>query len=221
MRLQLQPLVLLFVLLLFSCEREIETDPVDFGYEYQPLEIGLFWIYEVDQTIYFGENDNEQSDFFYKDKIRSFYINEEEEQVFIVNRSKSLDKDTWILEYEYTMIQRDFSLIRTIENQPIVSLVFPPKPGKVWDGNAYRNSDTDEFEYESTSIPDQYVVKQEDSTDDVTYFDHRYEVYEKGVGLTERYDEVLKYCSRNDCLGNQLIDSGHKTLMKLMEYGKN
>ena len=38
--------------------------------------------------------------------------------------------------------------------------------------------------------------------------------------MTEKYEEVLTYCSRNDCLGDELIDGGSQVFMKLIEYGK-
>ena len=72
---------ILYVLLLLlsfstSCDREIEESQKDFGFDYQPLALGNFWIYQVDQTIYFGENDSETSSFFYRDQIISFYIDD-------------------------------------------------------------------------------------------------------------------------------------------------
>lgn len=213
--------ILVLVVLTFftACDREIEEGQVDQGYDFQPLEIGLFWVYEVDQTTYFGENDLEQIQFFYKDRIRSFYTNEEGEVVYIVQRSKSSTNTEWSNILEYTLIQRDRGLVRTIENQPLVTLVFPPKNGSVWNGNAYRNEAEDEFELISSG--NSIRVNQEESDDLVTYRDIRYEVYEKGVGLAEKYDEVLTYCSRNDCLGDMLIDSGFKVHMKLIENGKD
>jgi len=204
----------------FSCQRQIEEVPVDLGFDYQPLEVGLYWTYEVDQTIYFGENDSEQSDFYYKDEIKSFYVNEAGEQVYIVERAKSSDQSDWAEEIQFTLLLRNFSLIRTIDNEPIVSLVFPPSVGTSWDGNSYRSLGKDEFSLinESTDV---LKVIQEDSEDQITYRDIRYETYSKGVGMIEKYSEVLTYCSRNDCLGDQLINSGTKIHMKTIDHGKN
>ncbi|WP_339876717.1 hypothetical protein [uncultured Algoriphagus sp.] len=216
---QLNLLVIIVFALFSSCEREIEDGQVDYGFDFQPLGVGLFWTYEVDQTIYYGENDSEQEQFFYRDSITGFYPNQEGDQVYIVERSRSSDKLSWEYEVEYTLIQRGQSLIRTFENQPVVALVFPPKNGVVWNGNAYRNVAQDDFEIVSSSTS--IRVNQEDSDDLVTYRDIRYEVYDRNVGLVEKYEEVLTYCSRNDCLGDMLIDSGSKTFMKLTDYGKD
>ena len=214
------PLILVLILNLFtSCDREIEEPKMDFGFDFQPLEVGLFWLYEVDETIYFGENDFEQEQFFYKDRIRSFYTNEEGEQVFVIVRTKSYDRIEWDIALAYTLIQRDLSLVRTIENQPLVTLVFPPKDGTVWNGNIYRDELEDDFELINSG--NSIRVNQEDSDDQVTYRDIRFEVYDLGIGLVEKYDEVLTYCSRNDCLGDMLIDSGFKSQMKLIGNGKD
>lgn len=212
-------LILSLLALCTSCIREIEEEQIDLGYDFQPLEVGLFWIYAVDQTTYFGENDSERELFFYKDLIRSFYINAEGEQVFIVNRSRSFDQSSWNKVLDYTLILRNQSLVRTIENQSIVTLVFPPKDGLVWNGNAYRNEVDDDFELIHTGSS--IRVNQEDSDDEVTYRDVRFEIYELGIGMLEKYDEVLTYCSRNECLGDKLIDSGAKIQMKLTDYGKD
>lgn len=223
------PVWFITILLVFSsCETKVEEIPTDFGFDYQPLEIGLFWIYEVDQTTYFGENDSEDEQFFYRDLVRTFYLNEEGEQVFIINRAKSTDNSNWTTQLEYTLLRRDFKLLRTIENQTLVSLVFPPELGKIWDGNIYLNQNEDEFEIDfvgnnmlgDANLNNILRVNQEDSDDEITYRDIRYEVFEKGVGIIEKYEEVLTYCSRNDCLGDKLIDGGSQVYMKLVEYGK-
>lgn len=223
------PVWCFMILLIFaSCETEVEEVPTDFGFDYQPLEIGLFWIYEVDQTTYFGENDSEDEQFFYRDLVRTFYVNGEREQVFVINRAKSTDRSNWTTQFEYTLLRRDFKLLRTIENQTVVNLVFPPKLGTTWDGNIYRDKNEDEFEIDSVGnnmmgggSSDNIVrVNQEDSDDKITFRDIRYEIFEKGVGIIEKYDEVITYCSRNDCLGKQLIDSGSEVYMKLVDYGR-
>ncbi len=221
------PIYLIALIFFFvSCDQETEAPYLDLEQDYQPLEIGNFWIYEVDETIYFGENDSEAAQFFYRDRVRTSYLNAENEVTFIVERSKSSDRTNWLFELEYTMIYRDRILLRTVNNVPIVALVFPPQIGNIWDGKVYQAEGIDEFEigpvedkligFESI---DAVRVTQEDLDDEITIRDIRYEVYGKGVGLLEKYDEVLSYCSRNDCLGQQLINGGSKTHLKLVEYG--
>lgn len=220
-------LLLLFVLTaLFSCKQEIEPVQIDNGKDFQPLVLGNFWIYEVDETIYYGENDAESSKFFYRDRLRSSYLNAEREIVFIVERAKSTDRNTWNKVLEYTLQIKNNALIRTVDNQAVVALNFPPELGKKWDGNAFRALDEDEFEIDSVAtetvegkVQIQLAkVNQEKLDDKVTQRDNRYEIFERGIGLIEKYDEVLTYCSRNNCLGLQLINGGYRVKMKLVDY---
>ncbi len=225
-----RPLLLaIFIVFIASCEREIEEPRTDFGFEFMPLQIGLFWEYEVTQTIYFGENDFETSIFFYRDEVRTFFTNEEGETVYVVDRLKSFDRISWERESNYSRQFRELSLLENQENQTIVSMVFPPDPGVVWDANIYRLQDQDDFEVvESLSFeqgnrsePGLLRILQNEADDKVTFRDNRYEIYQQNVGLVEKFYEVVTYCSRNDCLGDELINSGEITFMSLIDYGGN
>ncbi|MDN3203591.1 hypothetical protein [Algoriphagus sediminis] len=220
-------LISFLAIFLFSCDREIE-DPIPLGFEYQPLEVGLFWVYEVNQTIYFGENDFESESFFYRDEVRTFFLNEERESVFVVDRFKSIDQSNWVRESSFTRHIKDFSFLENRQNQISVNLVFPPSQGTSWDANIYTNQAKDDFEYVSSisfeqgerSEADLLRVLQNEDDDEITFRDNRYEIYARDIGLVEKYFEVVTYCSRNDCLGDQLIDSGKISFMKLVDYGR-
>jgi hypothetical protein len=221
-------LVISLTLLFAACDQEKEIPSLELGQEYQPLGLGYFWIYEVEETIFFGENDSETNQFFYRDKIRTSYLNAQNEVTFIVERAKSTNRQNWALELEYTMIYRGNILLRTINNKPIVALVFPATEGRVWNGKVYQAEGNDDFEIIRFQplIPgfeniDAVRVNQEDLDDKITIRDIRYEVFGRGVGLLEQYAEVITYCSRNDCLGQQLIDGGSKTHLKLIAYETN
>ena len=210
----------LILLSFFSCERELEEPIQTVGLDYISLRIGSQWEYEVSQTIYFGENDSEDSNFFYRDRIRTVFVNDAKEQVFIIQRNKSEDRSNWVKEKDYTLLVREGNIVRTIDNQPIVILIESIRDGATWDGNKYRSQNSDEFVAKRVgdTSSEIFQIVQEDSDDQITFRDIRYESYEKGIGMVELYYEVLTYCSRNDCLGEQLIDSGSKIHMKLLNY---
>ena len=123
-------------------------------------------------------------------------------------------------EKDYTLLVREGNIVRTIDNQPIVILIESIRDGATWDGNKYRSQNSDEFVAKRVgdTSSEIFQIEQEDSDDQITFRDIRYESYEKGIGMVELYYEVLTYCSRNDCLGEQLIDSGSKIHMKLLNY---
>ncbi|TDQ18780.1 hypothetical protein DFQ04_0588 [Algoriphagus boseongensis] len=204
----------------FSCVEEKEEPLFEEGKEFQPLSIGLFWTYQVEETEYFGENDFENRNYFLRDRIRSSYVNEAKELVFIVERSQSNNQSNWNKIIEYTLLLRNNSLIKNLNNQSVVNLVFPPRLGTNWNGKIYQAEGDDEFEIDLVE-GDILRVNQEEFDDKVTKRDVRFEIFQKNIGLTEAFYDVITYCSRNDCLGNQLIDGGKKISMKLVDNGKN
>lgn len=222
-------LLMAFAFFFTACEEQNESPSLDLEQDYQPLGVGYFWIYAVEETLYFGENDSESSQFFYKDQVRTTYLNAANEVTYIVTRFKSTDQTSWTQELEYTQIYRDRILLRTVQNLPVSALVFPPDLGRIWNGKSYQAEGDDEFEIEASGPSElpgfesvQAIrVAQENLDDKITIRDIRFEVFGKGVGLLEKYDEVLTYCSRNDCLGDQLINGGSKTYLKLVEYGRD
>lgn len=206
-----------------------EQPASDFGLDYQPLEIGLFWKYEVNETLIFGENDSESSSFFYQDIIEYSYRNAENNEVFVLMRQKSTDGINWLDEGNYALQIRNNSLLQTFENQNVVNLVFPPSLGQKWDAGVYNSNMKDEFQIETIgkyTLDDQEFsstlkVLREEADDEITFRDNRFAVYQKGIGLIEEYYEVYTYCSRNDCLGQQILDAGRMTHLKITEHGKN
>jgi len=226
--LKIHPLYFLsLIAFLFSCT-ETEKPKADFGLDYQPLEIGLFWEYEVTETIVFGESDEESSAFFLKDRVDYTYFNVENELVYVVVREKSTDRANWSAVGSYTMQYRNLALVRTFENKKTVNLVFPPELDKTWDAQIFNSGDPDEYEISflgKIDVGDQSFSKslkvlQEEEDDEITFRDNRYEVFAKGIGLVEQYYEVFTYCSRNDCLGQMLVDSGRLTHLKIIAYGR-
>ena len=227
----MRALVRLFLMIspffLFSCEESGGSTP-DLGFGFQPLEVGLFWEYEVEQTITFGEGDSETERFFLRDRVDYFYTNVQNETVYVVKRERSLDRRFWIGLGNYAIQYRGNRLLRTEDNQTLIALIFPPSKGRAWDAMAFSSTEPDMFEIEEVGIgrvgafsfPSTVRVKQEQDDDLITFRDNRYEVYARGVGLIEQYYEVLTYCSRNDCLGRQIVDSGRKTHLKLLDYGR-
>ena len=209
-----------------SCS-ELDENTMGLQLEYQPLQVGSFWEYHVEETIYFGESDLEASQYFYRDAITSEYINEEGETVFFCQRLKSTDQQSWQQEKAFTYRISRGVLLKTIDNQTFVSFVFPPVNDKTWNGNSYNSLPEDfysmhlleNFSLGSREFASAAKVVQNEEDDLITFRDNRYEVFGKGVGLVESYYEVLTYCSRNDCLSQQIIDSGRFAHLKLINNG--
>lgn len=217
-----------WILLLFVGCQGTEENPSDIGYDYMPLAGNRFWVYEVEETVYFGEGDSETSTFFYRDIVTNSYIGENGSLVYIFTRQRSANQSNWKNELVYSLQIRNNGLLRTMDNEQQVVMVFPPEDEKKWDGNIYNSSSADEFMMElingynlGTKLYQRASkIVQEEDDDGITIRNNRFEVYAQGVGMVEHYYEVLTYCSRNDCLGEQIIDSGRFTHLKLIDNGQ-
>jgi len=226
MRVLISSRIAFLLVVLVSCS-ELDEDTMELQLEYQPLQIGSFWEYHVEETMYFGESDLETSHYFYRDEITSDYRNDEGERVFFCQRWKSSDQQTWQQEKTFTYRISRGALLKTMDNQTFVSFVFPPVNDKSWNGNNYNSLQEDFY---SMNLMEKYIlgnwefksaakVVQNEEDDLITFRDNRYEVFVKGVGLVESYYEVLTYCSRIDCLSQQIIDSGRFAHLKLINNG--
>lgn len=213
--------------LFISC-REIENPRLDFGKDYQPLELGLFWIYEVEETIVFGENDIQTEQYFIRDIVDYNFFNAQNEEVFVIRRERSTDRINWVPMSGYSLQFRGNALLKNLENLKTVNLVLPARVGAIWDAMVYNSFPRNDFEIEFIGnrtiggklFQRSLLVRQGEDDDKITFRDKRYEVYTRAVGLVEHYYEVFTYCSRNDCLGQMIKDSGRKTHMKIADYGK-
>ncbi|WP_236137058.1 hypothetical protein [Mongoliitalea daihaiensis] len=219
-------LIWIMLIALFSCETE--NPVIDIGKDYQPLSVGRFWLYEVEEIRVFGENDQEERFYFVRDIIDYTYVNAQNELVYVIKREESINRIAWTTVGNYAMFVRRNALIRFIDNQNTIPLVFPPRESVQWDANVFNAAERDFFTIVRAGLvqsggimyPRAILVEQEDEDDLITFRDKRYEVFAQGIGLVEQYSEVFTYCSRNDCLGEQLINGGRKSHMILVDYGR-
>jgi len=220
-------LIILISISICSCQK-IEDVPLDSGLDFQPLEIGLRWVYEVNETIYFGENDSETGRFFYRDHVIESFANEMGNRTFIIQRTRSSDRTDWRSHMTYTMRIDNGFLLRNMDNEVLAPLQLPPQANRTWDGNLFNIHGEDLFSVEFINrhpvgqlvFNNVVKVNQESEDDLITLRDNRFEIFAKSVGMVEHYYEVFSYCSRNDCLGEQRIESGRLTHIKLLSYDK-
>ena len=129
------------VLLFHSCieEKVNDLDESLFGYQYFPLEIGKYWIYQVDSTIIDDVGASTiKSSSFVKEEITESYINELGETEYRIERSKSetLNGDYLITDAWKAELNENFAS-RTEENLRFIKMVFPISIDIDWNGNHF------------------------------------------------------------------------------------
>ena len=213
------------VLLVLSCNETKEVGPENLGYDYYPIELGQYRIYEVEEINYklIGfDTSHYQLRETIIDSIKS-----EDQTNYLIRRDK---RDTAIDEWEtdsvWTFTQTDRYLAITENNVPFIKLTFPVSSGKEWDGNSL-NSKSERFYYyqamdstivDSIAQDDHIRMIIEDIPRNVVNQDERSEVYIKGLGLVHKYYTTLQFCTTNcDELGQIL--SGRFLDQLLIEAG--
>ena len=221
--------LLIFFTLIQSCS-DSSKDPVN-TYDYLPLAVGQFQVYEVTEDIYSsGQNGPVKTVFQERDEITAVTTNGNGTSTYVVSRSsRKSSSEYWTKIKEYSIEQFPDKLIFNTDNKITVPLVFPIDSKVIWNGNMYNNQDKKDYRYEDISQPLQLgslsfdntlsVIEQRDTTSVIDYT-LSLKRYALGVGLIYDEQTVYQYCqSSADCIGLGIIDSGSKRTRKILEHG--
>ncbi len=144
-------LPIVFGALLFTAcrKRSIPPEDISLGYDYVPLEIGKYIIYDVDSIIY---NDfTLTTDTFkmeMKDEIAEEFSDNEGRSSYVINRYKRLNSSSnWSIEKSFYMTKTNFRVEKFQDNLRFINMVFPIKKNISWLGNVYIKTE-DEIKYD-------------------------------------------------------------------------
>ena len=233
--------------LLLACGSETEDfGDGKFGYDYFPLELGKFWIYQVDSTIYDDEgatiiNTTAQV----KEEIVEQYTDEIGDEIFRIERFwRRNSSDLWQIRDVWTSFTSEAQAYKTEENLKFIKFIFPPSAGKRWDGNIFFDENVtltvagenlkvfkgwDEYRMESVDLPEVVGDVSYDNvatvllTDDesLNSIERRYalEKYARGVGLIYKEFEILdSQCSSCSASWLEKAEKGFILKQTLLEH---
>jgi hypothetical protein len=231
----------------YSCKlKTVEPGSVDIGYDYYPLEIGRYIIYDEHDVIY---NPIKTIDTVYqvKELIKDTIVEGTETKYLIYHFVKSVTDSIWPIQPDsvWTAVNTGNQLIREESNVEYIKLVFPVKEGKTWNGNAmnYLSQSTSSNQFYSMvnvnqpctislqSYPNQpysvtnttynntlkmIIINQADS---IVSKDIRFDIYAKGIGYIKK-DYTTYFYVQDPAAAPQTIDHGARRLMQIRSYGK-
>jgi len=215
----------LFILLLlgvFSCSKEVE-EPQDMGYDYFPVEQGIYSIYEV-RAIIWDDNDQSVDTSFYQEKrvIDTIFTDNMGRKSYKWIRYTKTDTSDWKYEHTYA-ITKTTGRLETIEgNNRYLRLAFPVQLANNWDENAFNAKDEMQAKYIDVDMEktinnkkfDQCaIVLLEDNTSLVNEY-YQEEIYARGVGLIDKIDTHIN----KEISGK--ITKGYKYTYHILTYGK-
>lgn len=223
---KLNIIMVIAIVLLAACEKKTD-EPVDMNYDYIPLTVGAYHVYQVDSVVW--------DDFFTPVKIDTFSYkvkevisekhddNQDIAEYRVERFIKANDTMPWHINKVFTIKLKNTALLKTIDNQTFVKFVFPVGNGVDWDGNAYNSMDEQEYEFvdhgedfsvETNNYLNTITVEQENLMTLISN-DLAIEVYAPDFGMI--YKEVVK---QDLDINTGEVEAGVKYTYKLLEYAK-
>ncbi|MDX5437926.1 MAG: hypothetical protein LPK03_12065 [Pontibacter sp.] len=239
-------LLLLLVLLglLTACEDKYkDPDPKLMGYEYFPLEVGSYRIYNV-TDIRFKSDVGDTTRFQMRERVDTTFTDQTGALNYKIIRSiRANENSAWEDDSVMTAVRSVNNLILMQNNTKYVKMVFPVKEGKHWIGDAYNDRVASDYAVNErdgkelytyrnvgenyylngNTFPNTVEIIQGDYTSDDFVVDKRKEVYAEEIGRIYRQFTKIIFspCSPQDCkYGEDYKIYGHERHEELIAHGK-
>jgi hypothetical protein len=142
------------VLFAGSCKKTTVV-VVDLGYDYFPVEIGRYVVYDVD-SIFIDEPVDIADTFYYqiKEVIAGEYIDNQGDLAQRIERfRRTSDTLPWVIKDVWASNRLPQSGQRVEENVRIIRMIFPVKDGMFWDANALNIEQERPLTYAEYNVP--------------------------------------------------------------------
>ncbi len=201
-----------------ACTEEKETLNTPDNYDYFPLEVGKYWVYEVDSIVFQNQTRRDSSKSWIKEQIVDCIIDNVGDTVYRVDQyERKNPTQPWQIRRVVSLSRNATRAIRTEYNIPLIKMVFPLHRRGEWSSTTLIDplslkilvvgGDIYPFNYwESRAkiekIDEPLVLDklQFSATTTVTYakrenlttnFRFAQEVYAKGIGLVKKDWQIL------------------------------
>ncbi|WP_421765433.1 hypothetical protein [Ekhidna sp.] len=215
------------IFILSSCNETKEVDPATLGYDYYPLNLGEYRIYDVEEINYLITGFD--TTIYQLREIIFDSIPSNDQITYLLRRDiRASELDDWESDSVWTVTSTANYLAITENNIPFMKLTFPVIQGRAWDGNSLNSRNELTYYYQpienaiidSIATEDHTQVIIEDIGENITGIDLRSEIYARGVGLVEKDYLTQKKCTSSDCgadLGE--VIAGRSLKQTLIEIG--
>ena len=191
--------LIIIIVFIFSCKKENTIKEVDLQFSYFPLTKGLQRIYKVSDRLIDKDIDLDTTfNYDLKEVVDSFYIDIAGEPAWRLVRFKRADSTkqwTLIDVWENQIVNNQ--ALGVEENQRFVKVVFPPKSGDTWNGNAY-----------NTLMPKTFIITEIDKNKVINglSFDSVLTVYhDRSETMINKYNTFEQYAVNVGLINKTII----------------
>lgn len=219
--------IYLLIMMLASCNESQIVDPSTLGYDYYPVEVGQYRIYDIEE-IQFRITGFDTAVYQLRETIFDSIVSVDQTTYLIRRDIRMTELDEWESDSIWTVTPTNLYVAVAENNIPFIKLTFPVRVGSEWDGNSLnaRGSQTyyyetvSESQVESVPLVDQMRVIIEDIPENTTGIDLRSEIYARNIGLVEKNYLTQVKCTSGSC-GDDFgeVEGGRSLKQVLIEYG--
>ncbi len=212
----------LFLVLFAGSCKKTSVVILDLGYDYFPVEIGKYVVYDVD-SIFIDDPVGISDTFNYqiKEVIAGEYVDNQGDLAQRIERFiRTSDSLPWVIKDVWASNRLSQSGQRVEENVRIIHMTFPVKEAVVWDGNSLNTEQERPFTYSDFHVPRSINGMSFDSTAKViTTLEPNFvdtvidtEIRAKHVGVI--FKKLIETNTQTDGT------TGFKVTMRALEYGR-
>lgn len=230
-------LVSISALLLFfvSCKKDsVIEEPPNLGYDYFPLSVGKYIVYDVDSTKYRAlEGDTVHKTYRIKEILDSVFTDNQGRTTYrmsryikIYNPTVSYDSMQWTIKDVWAVNLTNTTAEVVEENIRYIKLTFPVVLSNTWNGNAQNTMGT--WDYKYTALNEQVTLNSVVYSNVLTVTQKEYstalgrqyyaEKYAKGIGMVYRQIDDYVFKIENGVLYPGVISEGLIYKMTIVEY---
>ena len=214
---------------LTSCQNNAKTEPLAFGYEFFPLEIGCYVIYDVTKTNYPSNQPIIRENYQLKEEVVDTFRSASKVKLYVLERYVRIDETKdWKIDSVWAASRTNNQAIRQENNISFVRLSFPLKDKLVWNGNFFNNNSREDYQIQDfnkpliinkLNFPKTLKVQQVDDSSGVR-LTRRSEIYAENVGIVSIDETQVFYKSDTQNIGKGIIDFGKIIKQRVIAFGK-
>lgn len=233
MKLKNWVLVLLVGSFIYACGNAGDEAPdppldPDLGKSYFFLVEGKYREYNVYEIRYTAVDISDTLQYQLREEVGETFLSGGQESHFINRYVRLNENQPWELDSVWTARIEGNKAISVENNIPLVKMTFPADTTSRWDRNLLNSQEptiqkllnfNSTFTVGLNTFLKTAEIEVSRDEDGITFRDFRREVYRDSIGLIYKMYNQVKLCSREECLGQQIIESGRFYREELYAHG--
>jgi hypothetical protein len=223
------------VWLLSGCKKDpVIESPPDLGYDYFPVSVGKYIVYDVDSTRYRAiQGDTIHAIYRIKEQLDTVFTDNQGRATYKLvrylknyNPSVSYDSMQWVIKDVWVVNITKTTAEEVEENIRYIKLTFPVVLNNSWNGNAQNTIDPWDYKYSSVGGQENINGRSYGNVITVTQKDYSTalgkqfyeEKYAKGIGMITKEIKDYVFKVENGVLQPGVISEGLIFKMSIVDY---